>query len=139
MCFLFCGSLLPAKPSGSKAMNYRRFRLLFQGGRPVAWRDNPPHVFTRILPSMKFVSLRVKLGATFGAFSMVVAAGVIAMLIMQLESIERAALLEAEHLANVIALSTSVEPGGNPDVAEKYVERLNSIYKRDVVIVDLDK
>ena len=43
------------------------------------------------------------------------------------------------HLANVIALSTSVEPGGNPDVAEKYVERLNSIYKRDVVIVDLDK
>ena len=88
---------------------------------------------------MKFVSLRVKLGATFGAFSMVVAAGVIAMLIMQLESIERAALLEAEHLANVIALSTSVEPGGNPDVAEKYVERLNSIYKRDVVIVDLDK
>ena len=88
---------------------------------------------------MKFVSLRVKLGATFAAFSMVVAAGVIAMLIMQLESIERAALLEAEHLANVIALSTSVEPGGNPDVAEKYVERLNSIYKRDVVIVDLDK
>ena len=60
---------------------------------------------------MKFVSLRVKLGTTFATFLLVVGIGVVAMLVMQLDSVERAALLEAEHFANVIALSTSEDFG----------------------------
>ena len=99
----------------------------------------PQFRFRPVLASMKFVSLRVKLGAAFAALSLAVGAGVVTMLVMQLESIERAALLEAEHFANVIALSTSTELGRNPDLLETYVERLDSIYKRDVVIVDLNK
>src|SRR2546423_519370 len=124
----------------SKAMNYRRFRPLFQGAGWGVGRDNPPtSFFDRFFASMKFVSLRIKLGAAFAALSLAVGAGVVAMLVMQLEAIERAALLEAEHFANVIALSTSSGLGRNRDLLETYVERLDSIYKRDVVIVDQGK
>ena len=71
--------------------------------------------------------------------SLVIAMGVVAMFVEQLKGVERAALLEAEHFANLIAFTASEEMGGTPLQLKKYVEGLDNIYKRDVVIVDRDK
>ena len=87
----------------------------------------------------KFISLRLKLGAALAALSLVIATGVVAMFVLQLEGVERAALLEAEHFADLIAFTASDEMDGRPELLETYVEGLNAIFKRDVVIVDRNK
>ncbi len=91
------------------------------------------------MASTKFVSLRLKLSASLAVLSLVIATGVVTMFVLQLEGVERAALLEAEHLANLIAFTASEDMGGTPALLKKYVEGLDKIYKRDVVIVDRGK
>jgi 4-aminobutyrate aminotransferase-like enzyme len=51
------------------------------------------------------------------------------------ETVERAAQLEAEHVAELIADAT-IERGGLKPNLQAYVARLNSVHKRDIVIVD---
>ena len=92
-----------------------------------------------VVASTKFVSLRLKLSASLAVLSLVIATGVVTMFVLQLEGVERAALLEAEHLANLIAFTASEDMGGTPALLKKYVEGLDKIYKRDVLIVDRDK
>jgi len=87
----------------------------------------------------RFVSLRLKLGAALTMLSLVIATGVVTMFVLQLEGVERAALLEAEHFADLIAFTASDEMDGRPELLEAYVEGLNAIFKRDVVIVDRHK
>jgi hypothetical protein len=131
----WCGR---ARICGSKALNYRRFRALFQGGSCTGGKDNSRHIHP---PDCRHEvrQSHIKLGATFAAFLLVIGVGVVAMLVIQLDSIDHGALLEAGHFANVIALSTSEDFNSNPERLEKHIEDLDSLYKRDVVIVDLKR
>ncbi len=83
-------------------------------------------------------SIRWKLAAAFTAVACFVAAFVGVAIAIHIETVERAAQLEAEHVAELIAdeaiVRNSVASG-----LQEYVAHLNSLRKRDVTIVDAGK
>jgi len=83
-------------------------------------------------------SIRWKLAAAFIAVACFVAAFVGAAIAIHFETVERAAQLEAEHVAELIA-DAAIENNGVARGLQQYVARLNSLRKRDVTIVDAGK
>jgi len=83
-------------------------------------------------------SIRWKLAAAFIAVGCFVAAFVGTAIAIHFETVERAAQLEAEHVAELIA-DAAIENNGVARGLQQYVARLNSLRKRDVTIVDAGK
>ncbi len=83
-------------------------------------------------------SIRWKLVAAFIAVACFVAAYAGVAIAIHFETIERAAQLEAAHVAELIADAAINNHHLRPDLQE-YVSRLNTMRKRDVVIVDAGK
>ena len=83
--------------------------------------------------------IRAKLSAAFTVVSLVIAGFVIGAINMQLASIERAALLEAEHFANAVAFVGSGIALNNPEYLQSYVDGLHALQSRDLVFVDARK
>jgi len=83
-------------------------------------------------------SIRWKLAAAFIAVACFVAAFVGTAIAIHFETVERAAQLEAEHVAELIA-DAAIENNGVARGLQQYVARLNSLRKRDVTIVDAGK
>jgi diguanylate cyclase (GGDEF)-like protein len=83
-------------------------------------------------------SIRWKLAAAFIAVACFVAAFVGFAIAIHFETVKRAAQLEAEHVAELIADAVIENNSVRPRLQE-YVARLNSLRKRDVVIVDTGK
>jgi predicted metal-dependent TIM-barrel fold hydrolase len=83
-------------------------------------------------------SIRWKLAAAFIAVACLVAAFVGVAIAIHFETVERAAQLEAEHVAELIA-DAAIEKHSVPPGLQEYVARLNSLRKRDVAIVDVGK
>jgi diguanylate cyclase (GGDEF)-like protein len=83
-------------------------------------------------------SIRWKLAAAFIAVACFVAVFVGFAIAIHFETVKRAAQLDAEHVAELIADAAIENNSVRPDLQE-YVARLNSVRKRDVVIVDTGK
>ena len=83
-------------------------------------------------------SIRWKLATAFIAVACFVAAFVGVALAIHFDMVERAAQLEAGHVAELIA-DAAVENNISTPRLQEYVARLNSIRKRDVTIVDAGK
>jgi diguanylate cyclase (GGDEF)-like protein len=84
-------------------------------------------------------SLRTKLAAAFFAVSLLITGFVIFSIHTQFETYERAARLEAEHIANALAYTGADDSARLPTLLQERADRLNELYKRDVVVVGLDK
>jgi diguanylate cyclase (GGDEF)-like protein/PAS domain S-box-containing protein len=85
------------------------------------------------------IGIRLKLSAAFVAASLIIAGLVFSAVGMQLAAVERAALLEAEHLANAAAYTGVEDILTKPQLLQAYVNGLHSLYQRDVVFVDVNK
>jgi diguanylate cyclase (GGDEF)-like protein len=83
-------------------------------------------------------SIRWKLAAAFIAVACFVAAFVGVAIAIHFATVERAAQLEAGHVAELIADAAMENNSFRSDLQE-YVAHLNSVRKRDVVIVDAGK
>ena len=83
-------------------------------------------------------SIRWKLTAAFIAVACFVAAFVGVAIAIHFATVEQAAQLEAEHVAELIA-DAAIENNSFAPRLQEYVARLNSVRKRDVVIVDAVK
>ncbi|MFD2272194.1 hypothetical protein ACFS07_16235 [Undibacterium arcticum] len=57
----------------------------------------------------------------------------------QFETIERAALLEAEHLATSVANTGMDDVLNKPKFLQDYINGMHNLYKRDIGIVDIHK
>jgi len=84
------------------------------------------------------LSIRWKLAAAFIAAALFVAAFVGFAIAIQIQTVERAAQLEAAHVAEVIGESVMEGDRAKPGL-QQYIARLNAVRKRDVVIVDARK
>jgi hypothetical protein len=116
----------PATLSGPvEKMPYAGKPGLFKRGGPSA-DDKPKR------------SIRWKLAAAFIAVACFVAVFVGFAIAIHFETVKRAAQLDAEHVAELIADAAIENNSVRPDLQE-YVARLNSVRKRDVVIVDAGK
>jgi hypothetical protein len=80
-------------------------------------------------------SIRGRLGAAFMMVACLVAVYVAIAIAIHFALVERAAQVEAEHVAELIAVNAVDDNGFRPGL-EEYVIRLHSLRKRDVVIVD---
>ena len=85
------------------------------------------------------VGIRLKLSAAFTAVSLVIAGFVLGAINMQLDTIERAALLEAEHFAKVVAYASTDDALNRPENLQKYVDGLHALQGRDLVFVNAAK
>jgi diguanylate cyclase (GGDEF)-like protein len=85
------------------------------------------------------VGIRLKLSAAFTAVSLVIAGFVIGAINMQLQTIERAALLEAEQFAKVVAYASTDNALNKPEYLQSYVDGLHALHGRDLVFVDFNK
>jgi len=85
------------------------------------------------------VGIRLKLSLAFTAVSLVIAGFVIGAINMQLETIERAALLEAEQFAKVVAYASIEDALNKPEYLQSYVDGLHALHGRDLVFVDFNK
>ena len=83
-------------------------------------------------------SIRWKLSAAFLAVACFITMFVGVAMKIQFEAIDRAAQLEAKHVAELIAEAAMENEILRPNLQE-YVSRLNLLRKRDVVIVDASK
>jgi diguanylate cyclase (GGDEF)-like protein len=83
-------------------------------------------------------SIRWKLAAAFIAVVCFVSAFVGVVITIHFETVERAAQIEAEHVAELIADAASEKHGVASNLQE-YVVHLDLLRKRDVAIVDADK
>ncbi|MDB5805339.1 MAG: hypothetical protein JWN73_2661 [Betaproteobacteria bacterium] len=83
-------------------------------------------------------SIRGKLGAAFMMVACFAAIFVCIAISAHFSTIERAAQLEGEHVAELIA-DGAMEGNGIKPRLQDYVVRLNAVRKRDVVIVDAGK
>jgi diguanylate cyclase (GGDEF)-like protein len=83
-------------------------------------------------------SIRWKLGAAFIAVACFVAVFVGVVIAIHFETVERAAQLEAEHVAEMIA-DAATEKNVVGARLQEYVVRLDSVRRRDVTIVDAGK
>jgi diguanylate cyclase (GGDEF)-like protein len=85
---------------------------------------------------MIFVArIRTRILLTFLAASSIIALLTLAVIQLQLLSVDRAARLEATDLARSVAYG--VKSGGRP--IQSYVQGLDALYKRDIVIVDANQ
>ena len=80
-------------------------------------------------------SLQWKLAASFIAVSCFVAAFVVTAIAIHVDALERAARLEAEHVAELIADAAIQNQSIRPDL-QALVDDVNALRNRDVVIVD---
>jgi signal transduction histidine kinase/DNA-binding NarL/FixJ family response regulator/HPt (histidine-containing phosphotransfer) domain-containing protein len=87
---------------------------------------------------LQTATVRWKLAAAFIAVACFVAVFVGIAISIQYQTVERAALLEAGHVAELIGDAAIKNHALRPDLQE-YLARLNSMRKRDVVIVDTHK
>lgn len=85
------------------------------------------------------VGIRLKLSAAFTAVSLVIAGFVTGAINMQLDTIERAAILEAEHFARVVAYAGPSSALNKPEYLQSYVDDLHALHGRDLVFVDFNK
>jgi diguanylate cyclase (GGDEF)-like protein/PAS domain S-box-containing protein len=85
------------------------------------------------------VGIRLKLSAAFTAVSLVIAGLVIGAINMQLDTVGRAALLEAEHFAGVIAYAGAGNTLSKPGYLQSYVDSQYALHGRDLVFVDINK
>jgi diguanylate cyclase (GGDEF)-like protein len=83
-------------------------------------------------------SIRWKLAAAFIAVACFVAAFVGFAIAIHFETVKRAAQLEAEHVAELIA-DAAIENNTFTPRLQEYLTRLNAVRKRDIVIVDAVK
>ena len=93
------------------------------------------------MPPGKFAAyrtLRVKLLAAFLAIAAFVAASVGMAVVMHYDTVERAAQLEAAHLAEMIADAAIERDRFRPDL-QAYVTGLHVLHKRDIVVVDASR
>jgi diguanylate cyclase (GGDEF)-like protein len=90
---------------------------------------------SRIRPGQ---SIRWRLAAAFTAVAVLVAAFVGVAIWIQSESIERAAQLEAAHVAGLMAYSVTDNGVFKPHMQE-YISHLASVDKRDFVIIDANQ
>lgn len=85
------------------------------------------------------VGIGVKLSLAFFAVSLLVTGFVIAAIVMQLDTAELAAKMEAEHTAYTLAHSGSVPAEDRARVLQENIGALNQLYPRDAVVVDVNK
>jgi diguanylate cyclase (GGDEF)-like protein len=83
--------------------------------------------------------IRRKLAVAFISVACFVAAFVVVVIRIYDSSIERAALIEAEHVAEMVASSATEIGLDNSDRLQHYIADLNLLRKRDVVILDLNR
>jgi diguanylate cyclase (GGDEF)-like protein/PAS domain S-box-containing protein len=83
--------------------------------------------------------IRFKLSAVFMAVSLIIAGFVIGAINIHLETIERAALLEAEQFVGVVAYAITDNALQKPEYLQKYVDRLRAVHGRDLVFVDVKR
>jgi diguanylate cyclase (GGDEF)-like protein len=87
----------------------------------------------------KAVGIRLKLSLAFMAVSLVIAGFVLGAINIQLETVERAALLEAEQFAKVVAYASTEDALNKPEYLQSYVDGLHALHGRDLVFVDFNK
>jgi diguanylate cyclase (GGDEF)-like protein/PAS domain S-box-containing protein len=92
---------------------------------------------TRLLSTKR--GIRWKLAASFLVVVAFVAVYVVATIRMQLDTIERAAVMEAQHVAEMVGAAAMELDLSNPAGLQDYITRLNRVRKRDVVIVDVNR
>ena len=83
-------------------------------------------------------SIQGKLGAAFLVVACFVAAFVGITLTIYFETVDLAARLEAQHVAELIGEAVVTDDRLRPDVQE-YIVRVNSIRERDIVVVDANQ
>jgi signal transduction histidine kinase/DNA-binding response OmpR family regulator len=83
-------------------------------------------------------SIRWKLAGAFISVACFVAAFVGIAIAIQYKSLDRAAQIEAVHVAELIADAARQDQNSGPQL-QQYIARLNALYQRDVVIVDTRK
>jgi len=90
-------------------------------------------------PGSPELNIRRKLALAFVAVACFVAVFVIVVIGIYESAIERAALIEAEHVSELIA-SSAIDIGlDNPVFLQHYITDLNALRKRGVVILDLNR
>ena len=82
---------------------------------------------------------RAKLHAAFAAVTLLVFLFSVGAIYLQIVTAERAAIQEAEHVANSIAITGVEDPLRNPALLQQHVSKLYRFYKRDLFIVDASK
>lgn len=84
------------------------------------------------------LSLRWKLLSAFGGVNLFVAAFVVVAIAIQIRSNERAARLEATHIAELVAARVK---NGSPSTTslQDYISRITAVRKRDFVVVDANQ
>jgi diguanylate cyclase (GGDEF)-like protein len=90
------------------------------------------------MTNMPARSIQWKLAAAFLAVAGFVATFVGIAIVIHLATVERAAQLEAGHVAELIA-DAATENGSFRPALQEYLARLNTLRERDVVIVDVAK
>jgi diguanylate cyclase (GGDEF)-like protein len=85
------------------------------------------------------ISIRQKLIAAFLFVSLLIALVAFSAIKTQFDTIERAALLEAEHLANSVAHTGIDDVLSKPKFLQDYIHGMDTLYRRDIVIVDIHK
>jgi hypothetical protein len=83
-------------------------------------------------------SIRWKLAAAFSATACFVAAFVAVAIWTHFQTVEHAARIEALHVAELLG-DGAMETDGSRHTLQEYVVGLNSLRKRDIVIVDLNQ
>src|ERR1700681_1161810 len=92
---------------------------------------------TKLLSTKR--GIRWKLAASFLMVGAFVAVYVVATTRMQLDMMERAAVVEGEHVAEMIGVVAMEFGRSDGAVLQEYIIRLNNFRKRDIVIVDVNK
>jgi diguanylate cyclase (GGDEF)-like protein/PAS domain S-box-containing protein len=85
------------------------------------------------------VGIGFKVSATFAMVSLAIAGLVLGATNMQLATIERAAILEAENFAKVVAYASTDNALNNPAWLQTYVDGLHASHGRDLVFADINK
>jgi len=83
--------------------------------------------------------VRLRIVLTFAGACAVIGAFTFAITRLQGLAVERAALLEARHLAESVAYATATQLASDPAAAQGYLAGLESLYRRDIFIVDAHK
>ena len=85
------------------------------------------------------LSIRLRLSLAFVMVSLMVAAFAVAVLKTQIATSERAAILEAEHVAQAIALAGGQYALEAPGFIQNYMRIAQKLYHRDLFVVDANK
>jgi diguanylate cyclase (GGDEF)-like protein len=85
---------------------------------------------------VRAAGIRFKLSAAFTAVSLGIAGFVIGTINMQLDTIERATMMETEHFVGVIAYAGADNALSTPEYLQRYADALHVRHSRDLVFVD---